>query len=303
MKCRSPIQILNRGKDPRTKVITIPCSQCLNCRINRRDKWAARAYLESLASFTAQFWTLTFSDDGLAELREKGAKKLYSNFLDALRKSEHRAGNLKTIRSFGCLEFGTLTGRPHYHLLIFNHVKNLIDAQPYLRGLPRIRHHTGLWPHGHCDIQPFNLNAAKYVCKYTTKLDQHHGKPLVFHCQRPPLGYNGLIQHAEQISRSPSRHTVHSNFIEIDGQRLDLDQTMLKHWRNICREKNLITAGIFENQKDEYQAFYRNREFNTPWHSQDLDEKRSDTRETLYELSSARQQLRQQRALARVTNG
>lgn len=239
MQCLNHITIRNRADGT---FLTVPCSQCLQCRVNRRDHFVTRIYLESQSNTIGQFWTLTFSDEGLTTLQEKGARKLYKNFLDALRKKETRKGNILPIRSFGVLEHGSKFGRPHIHLIIWNHLNSILQEETYREGLPRPQYTIGQWPHGHIDAAPLNRNCMTYVSKYVTKFNDPTDdlpEPIVFHPRKPPLGYIGLKQHVERISKSPTRKWEQPNSILIDGKpyHFDLHTQRLYWW--LCRKHNL----------------------------------------------------------------
>lgn len=111
MLCRRPY--IGKGGMP------FPCGQCMPCRINKRRIWTHRILLESNLYADNSFWTLTYDDDHLPRL-EDGRGILVPRdmqlFLKRLRKmlEPHR------FRFFGVGEYGDDTGRPHYHLVLFN---------------------------------------------------------------------------------------------------------------------------------------------------------------------------------------
>ncbi|AXL15093.1 replication initiator protein [Microviridae sp.] len=238
MRCRQTIQLAQTKTGQRPNV---PCGQCLHCRINRRDRWVTRIWLEYQSSIIGQFWTLTLSDQGLDTYHQKGPKKLWSNFCNALRQKERRQNNTIPVRFFGVLEHGETLGRPHFHTMIFNHWTSQKPESRYIPDLPRPRYHIGAWPHGHVDCMPLNTRSARYLAKYTTKFNQTDPteENIVFHARRPPLGLVGLEQYLQAVSRSPQRkHLVEPN-IEIDGHKWDLDQTMRTHFLRLCRKYGL----------------------------------------------------------------
>lgn len=295
MRCKNPISIkLDKKTNPLAgKHISVPCGQCLECRINKRDFWTVRALLEFRTSFSGQFWTLTFSDDALPLLAQKGPRPLVRKFMNALRMSEARASNRRKVRCFGVLEYGSDLLRPHIHLLLYNIESNLRVSTPYKPGLPRPRWNIGLWPHGHCDIQDLTPSSARYVAKYITKFDDiGETEPTAFHCQRPPLGWHGLEQHVIALSRSPMRKSQHPPIITIDGKSWALPPTMQKRFFQLCKKHNVRSTetNIWERFID--NIFTRSVEVYEPWHSQDLRFRTARTKERLYEAELDRKSLR-----------
>lgn len=88
-------------------------------------------------------------------------------WLKRLRKSEPN----KKIRFYMCGEYGENFGRPHYHVILFNHDFN--DKYP-IRLLERNSNHKiyrspkleELWPHGFSSIGAVTFESAAYVARY-----------------------------------------------------------------------------------------------------------------------------------------
>ena len=92
----------------------IPCGQCIGCRIERSRQWAIRCYHEASLHAENSFVTLTYNDTNLPANNCVSVRELQL-FMKRLRK-RFGAG----IRFYGCGEYGDLTGRPHYHICLFN---------------------------------------------------------------------------------------------------------------------------------------------------------------------------------------
>lgn len=91
-----------------------PCRQCLSCNMNARRIWASRMLLEAQCHEHNCFITLTYEkepSDG------KVVKSHLSAFFHRLR--ERARGDGRTVRFFGCGEYGERGGRPHYHAAVF----------------------------------------------------------------------------------------------------------------------------------------------------------------------------------------
>lgn len=115
MKCLSPRRItknLDLNKFPQG--LQVPCGQCMNCRIIKRDEWVLRLMHESKGWESCIFFTLTYSDDHLPE-NESLVKSDLQKFFKRLRKV---IGNRK-IKYFACGEYGDEKARPHYHVILF----------------------------------------------------------------------------------------------------------------------------------------------------------------------------------------
>lgn len=95
--------------------VTVPCGRCLPCLINKRSDWSFRLEQEFKASQSAIFVTLTYDtkhcpSDGSLN------KKHVQLYLKRLRKKD----GTNKIRYYAVGEYGGKSGRPHYHLLLFN---------------------------------------------------------------------------------------------------------------------------------------------------------------------------------------
>lgn len=122
------------------------CGQCICCRINRKRTWAARIVLESLAYRESSFVTLTYDDEHLPA----------DNSLSPEHWREFTKGC--GYRYFGCGEYGSHGGRPHFHLVVF--------------GLPPLMAEDwakARWPYGFVSVRPFCAAHGAYVASYTVK--------------------------------------------------------------------------------------------------------------------------------------
>lgn len=95
--------------------LKVPCGKCVSCLVNRRSDWSFRLEQEHKYSSSAYFVTLTYdqkhapSDGGLV-------KRHLQLFMKRLRKMD----GTNKIRYYAVGEYGSKSGRPHYHLLLFN---------------------------------------------------------------------------------------------------------------------------------------------------------------------------------------
>ena len=159
--------------------VRVSCGQCMSCRLRKSADWAIRSVHESRCHDKNSFLTLTFADE---HYPEDGSvhKEVMSAFVRRMR----RRGKL--LRYFACGEYGGLTGRAHYHALIFG--ENFSEDRKCIR--PRSLEKGALfaspslesfWPYGLSSIGEVEFDSAAYVARYTTKkitgssADSHYG--------------------------------------------------------------------------------------------------------------------------------
>lgn len=145
---------------------TLPCGQCIGCRLERSRQWAIRCMHEASLYDENCFVTLTFADDHLPDNRSLCVTHL-QKFMKRLRKRFAP----KTIRFYACGEYGEQFQRPHYHLCLFNH--DFTDKYRWAknRGHQLYRSPTleELWPYGNATLGTVTFESAAYVARYVTK--------------------------------------------------------------------------------------------------------------------------------------
>lgn len=153
--------------DPRKGAVsvTLPCGQCIGCRLDRSQDWSTRLYHEAQLHEESSFLTLTFRDEDLPWDRSVSVRDVQL-FMKRLRKAVGR------VRFFACGEYGEANQRPHYHILIFGY--DFPDKVPWRlspSGYPLYRSPMleKLWPFGHCEIGEVTKQSAGYVARYCIK--------------------------------------------------------------------------------------------------------------------------------------
>ena len=173
--------------------LSIPCGQCVGCRLERSRQWALRCVHESQMYEDNCFVTLTFDDEHLAKMCPGGSlvRKHVQDFLKRLRKKfargfdyleRTRKGDVSKffqrdgIRVFYCGEYGEELYRPHYHLSLFNcafpdreHWKTVNGFHYYNSDVL-----DSVWTIdgsqiGHAVVADFSFETAAYVARYCTK--------------------------------------------------------------------------------------------------------------------------------------
>src|SRR3954449_8205389 len=89
---------------------SLPCGQCIGCRLERSRQWAMRCVHENKMHPRSSFVTLTYDDKNIPPAGSL-SKRDFQLFMKRLRKSQSNP-----LRFFACGEYGETTHRPHYHV-------------------------------------------------------------------------------------------------------------------------------------------------------------------------------------------
>lgn len=175
MACYSPLKgfedkenggIVFKRSSLAGKEIEVACGQCIGCRIDRSQQWAARIVHEAQMHQDNCFVTLTYDSENVPTDGSLN-KRHFQLFMKRLRKKH----NDKKIRFFHCGEYGHKLERPHYHACLFG-----IDFPD------RVEHGTNngvihyssreleeLWGKGFCSVGELNYETAAYTSRYIMK--------------------------------------------------------------------------------------------------------------------------------------
>lgn len=150
----------------KTPAITLPCGQCIGCRLEKSRQWAIRCMHESQLYENNSFITLTYDKENLPQYNSL-EKSHFQLFMKRLRKKYEP----KKIRFFHCGEYGDENKRPHYHAILFNHdwsdkVIHSINDDTRLYTSDIL---TNLWGHGICTTGDVTFESAAYVARYVLK--------------------------------------------------------------------------------------------------------------------------------------
>lgn len=237
MQCANPWRT-----DGRKTGIFLPCGQCLPCRINRRREWTFRIMAEATDYEHSSFCTLTYDDEHLPKfLAADGNPQdtLDSRHLQLLLKRVRRR---QQFRFFGVGEYGTKTGRPHYHLILFG--IDHLEAQKLLKEC---------WRDGKRQLRGFistsviNRERSAYIAGYTVKKmmkqeDYPLGQTPEFSRQsrKPGIGVPFVervlvpLMQTDAGQRFIGRHGDVVKVARLDGKIWPLDKTMVQHLRIHC---------------------------------------------------------------------
>lgn len=167
------------------KQLSIPCGQCIGCRLERSRQWAMRCMHEASLYRSNCFATLTYSDKFLPE-RGQLDYPAFQKFMKRLRK---RTGT--PVRFYMCGEYGSENWRPHYHACLFNF--DFADKRYWSRSgsgekIYRSPLLEELWPFGASSIGAVTFESAAYVARY---------------CVQKVTGHNAKLHYARVDSNGP----------------------------------------------------------------------------------------------------
>lgn len=222
----NPLKAINS-----TNPITLPCGQCIGCRLDRSEQWAVRCMNEAQMHEANSFITLTYSREHLP--RDYSLhKREFQLFMKRLRLSIEPA----RIRFFACGEYGPQTLRPHYHALIFGYdfasdrVLVRHNEQGDLIYTSEILSAAWLYQ-GRCELGDISYQSARYVAGYCMK--KIGGKNAAEHYNRvhPDTGLRVQVEPEFQLqSNKPGigsawfdkfkTDAFPSDFLVVDGRQV-----------------------------------------------------------------------------------
>lgn len=204
MMCPTPILIKNKYGYIRE----VPCGQCKACRLNKCRDWSNRIVDETKFYKDNTFLTLTYDDE---HLPERGT--LVKRHLQLFQKRLRKCLEPLKIRFFSVGEYGELSNRCHYHLIVFG----LSPTDKIFKNKRYDKKHDGwkstmdIWEYGFVFSAPVTYDDAQYVAGYCMKKltgkkshyyeDRGLLPPFVICSNRPGIGYRWIMQNGERIAR------------------------------------------------------------------------------------------------------
>lgn len=153
---------------PNWEPLTLPCGQCVGCRLERSRQWAIRCVHEASLYENNCFITLTFNDENLLK-RDNPMSLDVRDFQKFMKRLRKEFGN--GIRFYHCGEYGDRYSRPHYHACLFNFTFPDLLLWKEVNGF---RLYTSeilsrLWPYGYSSVGSVTFESAAYVARYIMK--------------------------------------------------------------------------------------------------------------------------------------
>lgn len=156
----SPLQVKNKKT---SSVDIVPCGRCENCLKRKISGWSFRLMQTLKTSYSSNFITLTYDTDHVP-ISKNGFMVLKKTdmqlFFKRLRISHDRllSDNKPPPIKYYCVgEYGGKTMRPHYHIILFNSIVELIQPAWQL----------GQVNYG--DVRGVNESSVGYCLKYISK--------------------------------------------------------------------------------------------------------------------------------------
>lgn len=144
--------------------LTLPCGQCIGCRLERSRQWAMRCLHEASMHDDNSFVTLTYDDAHLPP----GGTLVYDDFQRFMKRLRKRFQS-QTIRFYVGGEYGESTNRPHYHACLFGvRFPDLVLLKVTKSGfrLYTSKILESLWPLGMSSVGDVTFQSAAYIARY-----------------------------------------------------------------------------------------------------------------------------------------
>lgn len=208
--------------------LSLPCGQCIGCKIDKSKQWAVRLMHERKMHPASSFITLTYSDQHVPQSYSLN-KEDWQNFMKRLR---DKVG-YNCIRFYMCGEYGPTGGRPHYHALIFGH--DFPDKLYYRNNDNGDRVYQSptlnkVWGKSDrpCDIGEVTYQSAAYCARYVVK--KARNEPECYYRRSPIDGnFYNVLPEFSLMSLKPgigtswfnrySSDAFPSDFLIIDGKK------------------------------------------------------------------------------------
>jgi len=240
---RSIVFTLSQGMPDRP--VTVPCSQCIGCRLAHSRMWATRLVHETQLHENSLFLTLTYRDDALPP----GGSLVKEDFQLFMGRLRDRVGYGK-LRCFWAGEYGEKLQRPHYHAIIYG-------LWPEDRKLLRRRGpiYTSkvfeeTWPHGFHGFGAVTFESAAYVARYVCKkvkgrlASAHYGTKLPEFAEpsrRPGIGRAWIEKYWSEVY--PADQVVMRGFPQRPPKYYDrwLEKNQPEVWRQVRTARRVLS--------------------------------------------------------------
>lgn len=218
--------------------LKLPCGKCPECCKDYYTMWATRGSRELARWDSSLFVTLTYDNDHLPpdnSLRKKDVQ-------DFLKRLKKRFGSSKSnpIRQIYCGEYGSLTKRPHYHVILFN--VDFVDKTPFRKTEKGDQVFVSkvlreLWPFGNSEFGFAQPGSIAYLFKYVLKKKSRKEKEQPLIIEHDGVTYEVAHEFIE-ASRNPGigahmrdSQSIKKGYLSVNGVRTKLPKYYMEHLR------------------------------------------------------------------------
>ena len=192
--------------------MTVPCGQCIGCRLERSRQWAVRCVHEAQMHDDNCFVTLTYDDENLP-YGETLVRSDFQKFMKRLIKNSR-----KKIRLFYCGEYGGETYRPHYHACLFGYRPD--DPELFSTNgeykLYTSKFLTKTWGLGHASFGELTFETAAYTARYCT--NKITGEAAKHHYETMDPETGEIVERVPEFSGSSLRPGIGAPWLEKYGR-------------------------------------------------------------------------------------
>lgn len=243
-------------------VMQFPCRKCFYCQQDRAREWTNRCFFEAQQHDLSCVLTMTY------EVSPRSLSKEHiQKFLKRLRKAIEPVKILYLVAG----EYGSLTKRPHYHMIIFGWCPDRDDCEVWTRKNGHVYYRClwleDVWTYGLITI---DLKATPEACAYTVgytlgKLFQQYPKkvlpPFQLMSRRPAIGLKWLQENMQQV--------YDYDAVYVQGQKKRPPKYFDRKYKEVCDpfdyeclvEKRMENVNrVFTHQKEYEINLYRSLE-------------------------------------------
>lgn len=159
--------IVRFGAEARGRQMAVPCGRCMDCRLEFSRQWAMRCVHESKLHDENCWFTLTYDEEHLPY-----AGSLVKEHLQLFYKRLRKANDCSKIRYYSAGEYGSDSGRPHYHVCCFGfdfRDKFFWRLSDSGADVYRSDELDRIWGKGLTELGDLTFESAAYTARYCCK--------------------------------------------------------------------------------------------------------------------------------------
>jgi hypothetical protein len=258
--------------------LSLPCGQCVGCRLERSRQWAMRCMHEASLHENNCFITLTYDN---THLPSDGSLH-YKDFQLFIKRLRKKFG-FNRIRYYMAGEYGENFGRPHFHACIFGHDfhdKKLWKRTPSGSLLYRSKDLEVLWPFGYSSVGDVNFESAAYVARYIMK--KITGKKAKDHYEEIDLESGEIVKREPEFNKMSLKPGIGAHWFK------KFKNDVYPHDYVVVRGKKMKPPKAYDkwyknDNPFEYDEILYKREINAKLNPDNHDPKRLDAKRQILE--------------------